>query len=414
MVLNPSLLVADEPVSSLDASVRGEILALMLQLVRETEVAILVVTHDLGLAWNVADRVAVMYLGRIVEEGKAEDVLMAPQHPYTRALLSVVPEIAQVEPQILTGEAPDPTRIPAGCRFHPRCPLVESGEAARLGIEERCRTEDLALAPVADAADLLVACHAVAGAGCPPRHDTLPCRWYTDPEVLAAERARLFAPAWHYAGHLGLVAEPGSYFTCRAGDVPVVVVRDRDGVLRALVNVCRHRGAEVVSGAGRCTTLQCHYHAWTYDLDGALRAAPRSEDDPDFDGSQLGLRPAQVDTWGPFIFVHPDADAPPLADTLGPLPDDRGPRRPRRRRARLPPPRVVLDRRQLEGRSWRTSSSATTARSRTRASATSSTSTRAPTGWRSTRRSSATSPTCASTRERSTTTRAATWRASST
>jgi len=152
MVLNPSLLVADEPVSSLDASVRGEILALMLKLVRETEVGMLVVTHDLGLAWNVADRVAVMYLGRIVEEGKAEDVLMAPKHPYTRALLSVVPEIAKLDQQILTGEAPDPTRIPSGCRFHPRCPLVESGEARRMGIEHRCRTED----PVK-----LPACHAV-------------------------------------------------------------------------------------------------------------------------------------------------------------------------------------------------------------------------------------------------------------
>ena len=151
MVLEPSLLVADEPVSSLDASVRGEILALMLKLVRETGVGMLVVTHDLGLAWNVADRVAVMYLGRIVDEGTTEEVLLSPRHPYTRALLSVVPEVAHVEPQILTGEAPDPTRIPSGCRFHPRCPLVASGEAARLGIEERCRTEDPVQIP---------ACHA--------------------------------------------------------------------------------------------------------------------------------------------------------------------------------------------------------------------------------------------------------------
>ena len=152
MVLNPSLLVADEPVSSLDASVRGEILGLMLGLVRETDIGILVVTHDLGLAWNVADRVAVMYLGRIVEEGPTEEMLTAPRHPYTRALLSVVPEIAQMKQQILTGEAPDPTRIPAGCRFHPRCPLVESGEAARLGIEEQCRNDDPLMLP---------ACHAV-------------------------------------------------------------------------------------------------------------------------------------------------------------------------------------------------------------------------------------------------------------
>jgi oligopeptide/dipeptide ABC transporter ATP-binding protein len=160
MVLSPSLLVADEPVSSLDASVRGEILALMLRLVRETEVAILVVTHDLGLAWNVADRVAVMYLGRIVEQGTTEELLTAPRHPYTRALLSVVPEVAHTEPQILLGEAPDPTRIPSGCRFHPRCPVVASGEAARLGIEDRCRGEDLALAAVSGTGRL-AACHAV-------------------------------------------------------------------------------------------------------------------------------------------------------------------------------------------------------------------------------------------------------------
>jgi oligopeptide/dipeptide ABC transporter ATP-binding protein len=152
MVLAPSLLVADEPVSSLDASVRGEILALLLKLVREAGVGVLVVTHDLGLAWNIADRVAVMYLGRIVEEGPTEELLLAPKHPYTRALLSVVPEIAHVQPQVLSGEAPDPSRIPPGCRFHPRCPLVASGEAARLGIEDRCRGED----PVQ-----LPACHAV-------------------------------------------------------------------------------------------------------------------------------------------------------------------------------------------------------------------------------------------------------------
>jgi phenylpropionate dioxygenase-like ring-hydroxylating dioxygenase large terminal subunit len=148
---------------------------------------------------------------------------------------------------------------------------------------------------------------------------TLPYGWYTDPGVLAAERARLFAPAWHYAGHAALVAEPGSYFTCRAGEVPVVVVRDRSDELRAFVNVCRHRGAEVVSGAGPCTTLQCHYHAWTYGLDGALRAAPRAQET--LDRAALGLRAASVDTWGPLVFVHASHAAPPLADTLGELPD---------------------------------------------------------------------------------------------
>ena len=146
MALGPRLLLADEPVASLDASIRGEILALMRGLVDETGISIVAVTHDLGLAWNIADRVAVMYLGRIVEVGTTEAVLGDPQHPYSRALLSVVPESHHLEPQILTGETPDPRAVPMGCRFHPRCPLVAAGEAERLGILDRCRGEDLGLA----------------------------------------------------------------------------------------------------------------------------------------------------------------------------------------------------------------------------------------------------------------------------
>ena len=164
MVLQPELIVADEPVSSLDASVRGEILQLMLKLVQETGVTILVVTHDLGLAWNIADRVAVMYLGRIVEQGTTEELLDDPRHPYTRALLSVVPEVERMTPQILQGETPDPTRIPAGCRFHPRCPLVAAGDTERLGIEARCLADDPALHLVSEAAagsGHVAACHAV-------------------------------------------------------------------------------------------------------------------------------------------------------------------------------------------------------------------------------------------------------------
>jgi oligopeptide/dipeptide ABC transporter ATP-binding protein len=159
MALGPRLLLADEPVASLDASIRGEILALMRGLVDETGVSIIAVTHDLGLAWNIADRVAVMYLGRIVEVGTTDTVLSDPQHPYSRALLSVVPEAHHLERQILTGETPDPRAIPMGCRFHPRCPLVASGEAERVAILDRCLGEDLGLAPVGNGAHA-VACHA--------------------------------------------------------------------------------------------------------------------------------------------------------------------------------------------------------------------------------------------------------------
>ena len=128
MVMEPRLLLADEPVASLDASIRGEILALMRHLVDETGLSILVVTHDLGLAWNIADRVAVMYLGRIVETGPTEQILEDPKHPYTRALLSVVPETREMEQQILTGEIPDPTRIPVGLSLPSPVPITEVGD----------------------------------------------------------------------------------------------------------------------------------------------------------------------------------------------------------------------------------------------------------------------------------------------
>jgi peptide/nickel transport system ATP-binding protein len=159
LVLEPKVIVADEPVSNLDASVRGEILALLMRLRRELRLSILIVTHDLGLAWTVADRVAVMYLGRIVEIGPAEEVLQRPTHPYTKALLDVVPEAGGIERPILTGEPPDPTRVPDGCRFHPRCPVVASGRAGELRIEAACRGEDLGL--MESGVGHLSACHLV-------------------------------------------------------------------------------------------------------------------------------------------------------------------------------------------------------------------------------------------------------------
>jgi peptide/nickel transport system ATP-binding protein len=158
MIMQPRLLLADEPVASLDASIRGEILALLRRLVDTTGLAVLVVTHDLGLAWNIADRVAVMYLGRIVETGPTEHILSGPSHPYTRALLSVVPEAHHLDQQILHGEIPDPRRIPAGCRFHPRCPVLQSGEAERLGFAGRCRQDD---PPVLGLEESAAACWAV-------------------------------------------------------------------------------------------------------------------------------------------------------------------------------------------------------------------------------------------------------------
>jgi peptide/nickel transport system ATP-binding protein len=145
LVLEPEMIVADEPVSSLDASVKGEILSLLLQLRDDLGIAVLVVTHDLGLAWSIADRVAVMYLGRIVEIGPADKVLTEPLHPYTRALLDVVPEAGGIDRPYLQGEPPDPTKIPAGCRFNPRCPALADGRAKTAGVDHLCLNEDLGL-----------------------------------------------------------------------------------------------------------------------------------------------------------------------------------------------------------------------------------------------------------------------------
>jgi choline monooxygenase len=149
----------------------------------------------------------------------------------------------------------------------------------------------------------------------------LPFRWYTDEEVLRQERSSIFARSWQYGGRAEQVAQPGSFVTVDAGGIPILVTRDADGALRAFLNVCRHRGAVLVEGSGTRRTIQCHYHAWTYDLDGSLRNAPRSEREQAFDRSEWPLLPAGVDVWGPFLFVNPDPAAAPLAEHLGALPE---------------------------------------------------------------------------------------------
>jgi peptide/nickel transport system ATP-binding protein len=127
LVLQPDFIVADEPVSMLDVSIRTQILDLMMDLRKRRGITYLFITHDLGLAWILGDRVAVMYLGRIVEIGTAEQVIATPKHPYTQALISVVPSPDPrhlAKRTILKGERPDPSDIPSGCRFHPRCPFA--------------------------------------------------------------------------------------------------------------------------------------------------------------------------------------------------------------------------------------------------------------------------------------------------
>ncbi len=127
MVLEPELLIADEPVSMLDVSIRAEILNLLRDLRNKRGISIVFITHDLSTVAYFADKIAVMYLGRIVEIGTASEVLQNPQHPYTKALLSVVPvpnPRLRKERVILQGETPNPINLPTGCRFHPRCPVA--------------------------------------------------------------------------------------------------------------------------------------------------------------------------------------------------------------------------------------------------------------------------------------------------
>jgi oligopeptide/dipeptide ABC transporter ATP-binding protein len=155
LAVEPRLLVADEPVSMLDVSLRAGVIRVLLDMRERLGVAILFITHDLALAGVFADRVAVLYLGRVVEEGRAAAVIGTPRHPYTRALVDVMPKAGggrRGARALLTGEPPNATATATGCRFAARCPLYR-----QLGEPEQCRVEQPLLAPIS--AEHTVACH---------------------------------------------------------------------------------------------------------------------------------------------------------------------------------------------------------------------------------------------------------------
>lgn len=128
LILHPEFMVADEPVSMLDVSIRAEILNLLLNLREELGLTYLFITHDLAVATYIADRIGIMYLGKIMEIGPSHDVAFTPLHPYTRALISAVPSgdpTVKRRVESLKGEPPSPINVPSGCRFHPRCPYAQ-------------------------------------------------------------------------------------------------------------------------------------------------------------------------------------------------------------------------------------------------------------------------------------------------
>ncbi|GAA2352984.1 ATP-binding cassette domain-containing protein [Nonomuraea africana] len=141
LAARPSLLIGDEPISALDASAQSQVARLMRDLAVDSGAGLLFISHDLSVVRLIADRIAVMYLGKIVEVGRTEEVWAAPKHPYTRALLAAIPQPdgLGVLPAELPGDVPDPADPPQGCRFHPRCPLVM----------DVCRVKEPAFGPVA-------------------------------------------------------------------------------------------------------------------------------------------------------------------------------------------------------------------------------------------------------------------------
>ncbi len=152
IALNPKLLICDEPVSALDVSIQSQILNLLVDLQRELDLTLLFIAHDLAVVKHVSDRIAVMYLGKIVEMNDAEKLYSHPVHPYTRALLSSIPvpdPQKKKEHDVLTGEVPSPINPPAGCHFHARCPYAQ----------QKCRIDRPELKAVKDNPNWLVSCH---------------------------------------------------------------------------------------------------------------------------------------------------------------------------------------------------------------------------------------------------------------
>jgi choline monooxygenase len=144
---------------------------------------------------------------------------------------------------------------------------------------------------------------------------------YTSETFFRREVSRIFMKAWNFIGRADRIPDPGDYFALEFVGVPVVVVRNNDGEVRAFANSCRHRGALVAAGAGNCRAFRCPYHSWTYDLDGKLLSAPEIDKTSNFDFADYGLVPLRLEMWAGFMFLNFDPAATALSDWLGDLPE---------------------------------------------------------------------------------------------
>lgn len=149
------------------------------------------------------------------------------------------------------------------------------------------------------------------------RASTLPSSLYFDPGVLEVETRNVFARTWQFIGHAAQVERVGQFFTTSVAGEPLLIVRGKDDVVRAMSNVCRHRAGPVAAGSGIRPVLQCGYHGWTYGLDGALLATPEFEGVECFERSDVVLPRFRLEAWANLLFVNLDPAAPPLVEVLG-------------------------------------------------------------------------------------------------
>lgn len=148
----------------------------------------------------------------------------------------------------------------------------------------------------------------------------LPQHYYSDPNILQQELQHVWGKTWQLVGRVEDLSKPGDYLTCLLGQEPILVVRTPKGNLRAMHNICQHRGAQMLTGRGKCKFLRCPYHAWTYDLDGNLLGVSQQHLFPTLDKSTMRLCDARVDTWGGFIFVNPHSVGETLKEYLADFP----------------------------------------------------------------------------------------------